>query len=183
MLIDEFLPTYDVGEIHQTIVRAPLDEVYSAIRKLDISQARMTMFLFRLRGLPSGISVPSCFTLDDFLKMRFILLGEIPNEELLLGLVGRFWSPSGELRCLDVEGFRSFNEPGVAKAAWNFALIGQADGTVWVRTETRVYCLDKWSRRRFRLYWLLIRPFSGLIRREILQAIKRNAELSHARAA
>ena len=44
------------------------------------------------------------------------------------------------------------------------------------KTETRVYCLDEVSRKRFKLYWMLIRPFSGLIRREILQAVKRNAE-------
>ena len=134
------------------------------------------MLLFRLRGIPAGRFAPNCFTLDDFLKMRFILLGEKPNEELLLGLVGRFWTASGELRRLDAEGFRSFNEQGYAKAVWNFSLAGQRDGSVLLETETRVYCLDQMSRRRFRLYWLVVGPFSGLIRREVLQAVKRSAE-------
>lgn len=141
------------------------------------------MLLFRLRGIPTGLSVPSCFTLDDFLKMHFILLGERPNEELLLGLVGRFWTPSGELRRLNKEGFQIFNEPGFAKAAWNFSLSDRSDGAVLLETETRVLCLDDASRRRFRLYWLFIGKFSSLIRREILQAVKRNAEKSHATAA
>ncbi len=35
---------------------------------------------------------------------------------------------------------------------------------------------DAAARRRFRLYWLAIRPFSGLIRRLWLRAIKRRAE-------
>jgi hypothetical protein len=140
------------------------------------------MLLFRLRGIPAGSFAPSCFTLDDFLKMRFILLGEKPNEELLLGLVGRFWTASGELRRLDAEGFRGFDEPGYAKAVWNFSLAGRSDGSVLLETETRVYCLDQASRRRFRLYWLLVGPFSGLIRREVLQAIKRSAEKTESQA-
>jgi hypothetical protein len=178
MLIDDFLPNYDVRERHRVRVRAPLSEVYSAVRELDLREARLSMFLFRLRGLPAGKTAPTCFKLDDFLKMRFILLGEKVNEELLLGLVGRFWTPSGELRRLDAPDFREFNEPGYAKAAWNFFLSELPDKTVRLETETRVLCLDEGSRRRFRLYWLLVGTFSGLIRKEILQAVKRSAERS-----
>jgi hypothetical protein len=184
MLIDDFLPGYDVRERHGAKVHAPIDKVYAAVRQLDLRQARLSMFLMWLRGIPtSGGAAPTCFNLDDFLKMRFILLGEKPNEELLLGLVGRFWKPSGELRRLDASGFRNFNEPGFAKAAWNFSLSGQGDDTVLLETETRVYCLDEASRRRFRLYWMMIGGFSGLIRRDILQAVKRNAEKPQPRAA
>ena len=176
MMIDDFLPGYDVRERHRTEVRAPVERVYAAVRRLDISGARLSMLLFRLRGLSAGGCGPACFTLDDFLRMRFILLGERPNEELLLGVVGRFWTPSGGLRRLDAEGFRNFNERGYAKAAWNFSLAARADGSVLLGTETRVSCTDAASRRRFRLYWLFVGAFSGLIRREMLQAVKRSAE-------
>lgn len=176
VLIDDFLPDYDVRERHGIRVHAPIEKVYTTVRELDISQANLSMFLFRLRGLPAGRAAPSCFKLDDFLKMRFILLGERPDEELLLGLVGRFWTPSGELLRLDAEGFRDFKEPGYAKAAWNFTLAKQPHDEVMLATETRVYCLDETSRRRFRLYWLFIGAFSGLIRRELLRTVKRSAE-------
>jgi len=43
-------------------------------------------------------------------------------------------------------------------------------------TETRIKCLDEDSRSRFGWYWAFIRPFSGLIRMEMLRAIKRKAE-------
>ncbi|HEV2802250.1 MAG TPA: hypothetical protein VGW12_17390 [Pyrinomonadaceae bacterium] len=180
MLLDDFLPAYDVSERHLIEVHASKEEVYAAVRQLDLRRAKLSMLLFRLRGMPTGRVAPACFTLNDFLRMRFILLGERVNEELLLGLVGRFWSPSGELRRLDAEGFRNFNEPGYAKAAWNFSLSERTDKTVLLATETRVHCLDKTSRRRFRLYWFFIGAFSGLIRREVLQAIKQNAETAHA---
>lgn len=35
---------------------------------------------------------------------------------------------------------------------------------------------DARSRRRFRAYWLVVRPFSGLVRRSWLAAARRRAE-------
>ncbi len=104
MLIDEYLPIYDVRDRHDVEVHAPVERIYGAVRAMDISEARVTRLLFRLRGLPS----PPRFTLDDFLKMRFILLGERTDEELLLGLVGKFWTPAGELRLLTRGEFKNF---------------------------------------------------------------------------
>ena len=172
MLIDDFLPDYDIRERHRIEVRASPAEVYAAVRRLDLSRARLTRRLFRLRGLPHSAN----FGLDDFLRMGFVLLGERPNEELLLGLVGRFWTPAGDLRRLDSEAYRNFNEPGYAKAAWNFFLSGKAGNVMQLETETRVLCLGEGSRRRFRLYWLFVGPFSGFIRGEMLRGIKRDAE-------
>jgi hypothetical protein len=42
-----------------------------------------------------------------------------------------------------------------------------------LHTETRVRAGDRAARRRFRLYWLVVRPFSGLIRRRWLRAAAR----------
>jgi hypothetical protein len=180
MLIDDFLPVYDVTERHQAlIVSGSVDEVYAAVRRLDMSSARITPWLFRLRGMQT----PTALTLDQLLKMRFILLGERVNEELLLGVVGKFWKPCGDLRRLDVEGYRAFDEEGYAKAAWNFSLAQRSADRVLLRTETRVRCMDARSRRRFRLYWRLVGPFSGLIRMEMLREIKRQVESKRARAA
>jgi hypothetical protein len=167
MLIDEFLPRYDVAERHAMEVRAPVEQVWEAIVNLDMSQSRVIRGLFRLRGMP-----PASFTLRGLQRVGFVLLGEEPNREMVLGLVGKFWTPRGDLQRVDVDGFRAFNKEGYAKAAWNFALAPQVDGTVRVTTETRVLCLDERSRRRFRLYWLVIGPFSGWIRREALGIIR-----------
>jgi len=172
MLIDEFMPKYDVREHHQIDVAAPPDEVYRAVRTLNLRHATLTRWLFRLRGIPA----PPRLTLSDFLRLRFILLGERPGEELLLGLVGQFWRPSGKLQRLDAEGFRTFRRGGYAKAVWNFSLAAGSPSGARLETETRVYCLDKASRRQFRLYWLQIGRVRGLIRREILLSVKREAE-------
>jgi hypothetical protein len=179
MLIDDFLPVYDVTERHQVIIAGSPREVYSAVRQLDISRARITPLLFRLRGMQT----PPALTLDELLKRRFILLGERVNEELLLGLIGKFWTLCGDLRRVDVEGYRGFDEEGYAKAAWNFSLTQRSASQVLLSTETRVRCTDERSRSRFRLYWSLIAPFSGLIRMEMLREIKRQVETLRARAA
>jgi hypothetical protein len=169
MLIDEFLPRYDVAERHATEVRAPIERVWEAIGDLDMSQSPVIRGLFRLRGMPPA------FTLRGLQGVGFVLLGEEPNREIVLGLVGKFWTPTGDLQRVDVEGFRAFNKEGYAKTVWNFALAPQADGTVRVTTETRVLCLDERSRRRFRLYWRVVGPFSGWIRRQALRIIKLTA--------
>ncbi len=184
MLIDEFLPAYDVVECHRTEVRAPVERVYGAVCRLELGGSGTVRLLLRLRELPTllrpserGVRRRLSLTLDALLESGFVLLGEEPNQELVLGLVGRFWTPSGDLQRLDAEGFRDFERPGYAKAAWNFS-VGRRDGgtTTMLATQTRVLCLDGASRRRFRLYWLFVRPFSGLIRREVLRSIKRRAE-------
>lgn len=175
MLIDEFLPKWDARERHSIKVNAPIEEVYRAMRRMDLRRARLTNFLLKLRG----ISAPADFSLDDFLKMRFVILAEKPEEELLLGLTGKFWQPGGNLVRVESDDFVRFNKPGYAKAAWNFSLEEIANDAICLNTETRVFCMDAASRLRFRLYWFFIGWFSSLIRREILTVIKQTAEPSN----
>ena len=183
MMIDEFLPVYDVVERHQISINAPVERVYTAVRTFDLSDLRVIRWLFLLRGLPALLfphdepkERPS-LTLDGLLKAGFILLGERPQQELLLGTVGHFWKLAGNSPLhLDVVGFRNFERPGYAKAVWSFSLSHPADDITRLATETRVYCLDSASRRRFRLYWLFVGPFSGLTRKILLRGIKHKAE-------
>jgi hypothetical protein len=71
-----------------------------------------------------------------------------------------------------------FLEIRVRQSYLEYHLFNRDLGTTRLATETRVLCLDDESRRRFRLYWLFIGPFSGLIRRKILRSIKHEAERS-----
>jgi hypothetical protein len=181
-LIDEFMPVYDVSEYHETPIRAPIERVYATLRTEDLGDSRVVRLLLRLRSLPAVLTnrraerTPA-LNLDAILKGGFVLLGERPPNEIALGLAGRFWALSGGRCRLNAEEFRSFDLPGYAKAVWNFSLVEESDEVTRLATETRVQCLDDSSRRRFRIYWALIAPFSGLIRHEVLRAIRRRAEL------
>ncbi len=171
MLIDEFLPHYEVSARYEAIIHAPPERVFQAARSLDASGSPIVRWLFRLRGLPS-----SMLSLDGMLKFGFVLLGETPSQELVFGLIGRFWSRSAGIQPVAAGEFIEFDKQGFAKAAANISLLPREDGTTQAATETRVLCLGEASRRWFRLYWLLIGPFSGIIRKEWLQIIKRQAE-------
>jgi hypothetical protein len=189
MLIDQFLPRFDAVESHTTIVSAPAERVWAAIRTADFGTNGVVRALFALRGVPAFLSAPRAslgrsrnltpqapLTIEAALKHGFVVLGEKPGRELLLGAAGRFWGTPGSLSRIDSTTFSSFEEPGAAQAAWNFAVRPLVGERTMLTTETRVRCVDADSRWRFRLYWLFIRPFSGVIRLVMLRAIKRAAE-------
>lgn len=186
-LIDAFLPAYDAVERHETTVRAPAEIVYAAIRTADLAGALPVRLLLALRALPGalahgreglgrlGARVHEPITLAEFERQGFALLAEDPPVELLIGLEGAFWTPGGGIRPTDAARFRGPQEPGTARAAWNFRLEEGPDG-VALSTETRILPADAGSARRFRRYWRLVRPFSGLTRRYMLRAIRKEAE-------
>ena len=68
----------------------------------------------------------------------FVMLAEVPNEEIVMGIAGRFWRPDGG-GCLDLTAgdFVEFARPGYAKAAWNFGLRADVSGETVLSTETR----------------------------------------------
>jgi hypothetical protein len=189
MLLDDFMPESDVRASYATRIAASPERVYACLRTADFDRWGLTRALYALRALPRIAAAPRetlCrvleelrphrVTLADMLAGGFTLLGERPGEELVLGTVGRFWRAGGETRPISPARFREPAPPGTAKAAWNFAVGRRPDGGAELRTETRVRCADAASRRRFRAYWLVIRPCSGLIRREMLAAVRSAAE-------
>jgi hypothetical protein len=110
-------------------------------------------------------------------KWGFVVLAEDAEREIVLGLIGRFWVRSPQIQFLPPEDFIGFYRPEMAKAVMNLSFLPGADGIVRLTTETRVHCLGEASRRSFQRYWLLIGPFSGLVRKELLRLIKRRSSL------
>jgi hypothetical protein len=187
-LIDAFLPTYDAVERHETTVRAPAETVYAALRTADLAGALPVRLLLALRALPGALAqgregfrhlaerARDPITLAEFERQGFTVLAEDPPVELLIGLEGAFWTLGGGIRATDASRFRGPQEPGTARAAWSFRLEEHPGGRVALSTETRVHPTEPESARRFRRYWRLVRPWSGLIRRYMLRAIRREAE-------
>jgi len=196
MLLDDYLPEFDVRASYATRVAASRERVYASLWIANFDYWGVTRALYAIRTLPSFLARPretsrrfrdelfwEPFTLDAMLSEGFTLLEERPGEELLLGTVGRFWRARGELCATSADRFRAPAPAGTAKAAWNFEVSTRADGATELRTETRVLCADAATRRRFRAYWMLIKPFSGLIRQEMLAAVRSAAESGPSRSA
>lgn len=140
------------------------------------SAASKLLLALRGYGLRSRRSSAVGTIADRLQRFGFTKLVEVPGEELVFGLAGRFWRPDGGLeRLAGPEDFRAFAKEGSVKAAWNLRVAEAGPGRTRLTTETRVRCLGPAARRKFRLYWALIRPFSGLIRRRMLAGVKRRA--------
>lgn len=172
MLIDTYLPIYDVKKKHDILINATSASVYQSVCTVDLNSSLLIRLLFKLRGLPS-----KAMTLDELENLRFAKLGVVENREILLGLVGKFWTLGGHLQEINSKSFVDFKDSGYARAVWNFSLLEKGDGKTSLTTETRVQCTDRWSARFFKIYWLIISPFSGVIRSEILRMVKRDSEL------
>lgn len=188
MLIDELLPTYDVVERHAITVHAPPAATYAALLSTDFGRSGLLRALLVLRALPAVLarrphdagsrarSRPP-LTLSSIESHGFVRLAAAPDSEIVFGLEGRFWALDGGRCTPPAAAFRTTApSPGTARAVWNFALASVDATTTRATTETRVLCADAATRRRFLPYWALIRPGSGLIRRDMLRRLRAAAE-------
>lgn len=189
MLLEELLPSYDAREIHRTRIRATPKQVFTALETADLGSTPVKVLL-TLRAVPfvfrggRGVRMRlrkrlhEPVTLATLEQAGFGRVAYAPGRELVLGIEGRFW----ELACVVTPvGPDQAKEPvplRSARALWNFSVEPCGPTESELRTETRVQCGDSSGRRRFRHYWWIVRPGSGLLRRLMLRAVRRAAEKS-----
>jgi hypothetical protein len=189
MLIDRFLPTYDVAEVHEIEVSAPPLTTYEAIRRADLRDPLITA-LFLIRELPTRLirrlrhSAPPRPRLRSFTfaeialpEMGWVLLFDEPGNEFVVGSIGRFWRGDYGWRPVESSGFVAFQEPGYAKIAVSFSVRRHRNGSI-LRYEARTATTDEGARHRFLRYWHLIRPGVAIIMRRALHRIRAEAELA-----
>ncbi|MGI9543787.1 MAG: hypothetical protein ACR2MX_11040 [Cyclobacteriaceae bacterium] len=172
MIQDQYLPQADVSKAYHITIESDPSKIYPKLEYLDFSQSKLIYWLFKLRGIP----VPSGMSMIGLRNMGFVLLEQRPPQALILGLIGKFWTMHGSLQKFEPNEFTAKNWEDQALATWSFELEALSKSQTKLITETRVLCPNGRSRRKFRLYWLLIEPFSGWIRKEILKSIKRQVE-------
>jgi hypothetical protein len=181
LLIDQFLPTYDVGFVHADVFRAPPTQCYRVASELDLFQTPVIRTLIDIRGAPQRVASTlrgrgttttlgasrRTFRFKDMVDVGWISLGETPGEEMVLGQVSRPWKGVAVAAKVPTtpEQFTGFSEPGFAKIATSLRVDPYGKTSSILTMETRVAITDSTSRRRFRRYWVLIGPFSALIRR------------------
>jgi len=173
LILDDVLPDWDFREVHQRRVVASAADLFAAVEAVTPAELPLFRLLMRLRSfgrrtLGRALDEPLFAQLQ---AQGFVLLGRDAPRELVLGLIGTPWRIRGGLRPVPApEAFTAFTDPGTVKVATNILV---EDGRV--ATETRVLASDADARRRFRTYWLVVRPWSGAVRREWLRAIERRA--------
>jgi hypothetical protein len=174
--LDDFLPVYEFSERHSLAIDAPAARIDQALRTVSIADTPVARALWWVRrlGRPYGDAR------KPFIggELPGVVLDDVPEHGVVLGLTGQFWRilGGGQSRWeqpTSAEEFIAYARPDTCKAVIDFRV-----GTASLATETRVHVADPAARRRFRLYWLVIRPFSGLIRILLLRAARRRAEAS-----
>lgn len=188
MLIDRYLPVFDVTRIEHTVIEAEPEKTYAAVRRLDFMQVRLpgVRLLNWLRALPvrlirwlyqsEPLASPRTLTLDDIVRTDWVLLGEEPGVEIVVGAVGKFWKPVIEWQRVTAAGFAAFNRPGYAKLAANFSVRPYGAKRSLLSYEARTATTDAASRASFRRYWRIIEPFAGYLMKSALATIKADAE-------
>jgi hypothetical protein len=180
--LNQFVPVYQVHEIHSIRIAAPKEKAYAAIKSVTADEIFLfrTLTWIRRLGRPGPESILNAPghepILDVAARTSFLLLAEVPNHEIVVGtavVVPHGWRPSQRPT---PEGFKAVHEPGFALAAMNFLVEDAGPDACTVTTETRIYATDSSARRRFAAYWRVIYPGSSLLRRTWLRAIARRAE-------
>jgi hypothetical protein len=176
--IDDWLPRYDVHERHEIELPLPPERAVALVLSMPGASDWLVRLLIGARGMTARREPLEQF----FLAHRFVVLERSPTE-FVAGAVGAVWRPRGGLVSLNgAEGWKRAHVPGTIKAAIDFRADPSGEGSR-LSTETRVLAADARARRAFRLYWLVVGPFSALIRRRWLAAAMAAAKRSGAPAA
>ncbi|MGP2981916.1 hypothetical protein ACTVNF_06730 [Serratia ureilytica] len=175
-LLNKYLGQYQFSERHTIVITAPQSRVLDAVAAYDPKRDRFFRSMIALRELPARLMPRDKPRPPPFGLHNFCLL-EQDETALVYGLIGRFWQAEyGLVKVDDGADFQAFAQPGVAKLALGYAASPLEGERCRLVTETRIFCPDSASRRRFTPYWYAIRLVSGLIRRRMLRAIKTASE-------
>ncbi|MGD9528313.1 hypothetical protein [Pseudonocardia sp.] len=192
LLVDRYLPRFDVTLIEHAVADADLARTWEALRRFDLLDVHspLTDAAMSVRRLPAALAAhlgrrpppepPPRLTLGGGLALEgWLSLGERDGQEIAFGAVGRFWQP--DIRWYDVssmtpDGFAAFDEPGWGRIAASFSLRPYGRHRTLISYEARTATGDPRSRRRFARYWVLVRPFVRSILRATVDTLKRDAE-------
>jgi len=170
--LEQSMPVYHFHERHSRWINANPAQVWDALTAVTLNQLTITRPLMAIRHLGQRSPGPSKPLLTDGPVTMFQLTAP---AYAVGGAVGRPWQLRADRRDMSsLEDFIRFAEPGWVKYLTDFQLQPR-DGGVQLTTETRGYSTDQRARRRFALYWVVIRPASGLIRRDLLATVARLA--------
>ncbi len=168
--LDDFLPSFEFSERHRVTIDAPRERIDAALRAVSLADIPVARALWWMRRLGRRTGDPRKPFVVAF---PGVVLDDVPGEGVVLGLTGQFWRLRGNLDPpgpRTAQDFVAYSRPDVCKAVIDLRV-----GPSSLSTETRICVADPAARRKFRRYWLVIRPFSGLIRILLLRAARRRA--------
>jgi hypothetical protein len=173
MLVDEFMPVYDVSDAVATVVEADRGITWGALMDVDLidvgRKRPLVAVLGALRILPDIVShllhgelpprQPEHLRIRDLTtipldKGGWVLLGVREQDEIALGLIGKFWRPVIEFASVSSAAeFRAFAEAGFAKTIYALSVRPLDPRRTLLSGVMRTTTTDDHARRWFRRYW------------------------------
>ena len=179
-LLDDFMPSFDVVERHQRKVAAPAAITLAVAGEMDLFHTPVVRTIFKARELLLGTDPDERARprglLADVQSMGWVVLGEIPGREIVMGAATRPWEANVTFRSIGADRFAAFAEPGYVKIAWTLRADPIGPNASIFSTETRAVATDAAAAARFRRYWAFLSPGIILIRRLSLAPLKAEAE-------
>ncbi len=178
--LDDIMPEYQFSERHTVRTRAHPEQVMQATRAATWGDLKSLNTLMKVRGAvlrapfhDNGYFSPDKRILDAFAASGY-LVDSSEHEFVMFGAVNMRERRGAGVR--SAQEFVDYREQGAIKTAFDFNAEDTGGGWCTISTETRVFVQDQ-SSRGPAIYWRLIVPGSGLLRREWLDGIKRRAEV------
>lgn len=175
MLVDELMPVYDVSDEVATVVDADVTTTWDALMRVDLIEVGrkrpIVGLLGALRMLPDLVShllhgealpaPPQHLRLRDLADIPlgqggWVLLDQRDEDEIALGLIGKFWRPVIEFPAVSSPArFADFAEPGFAKTIYALSVRALDDQRTLLKGVMRTATTDAHARHWFRRYWTL----------------------------
>jgi hypothetical protein len=173
-LLDEQLPVFDVSDAVAITVEADARTTWEALLHADLMKVGrgrpLVAALGFIRLLPDLATrlvhreqlagEPEELKLSDLAGLPanqggWIELGQVPERELALGLVGKFWLPVIEYAEVSAKDFASFAEPGWAKTVYDLGITPLGEDRSLLCGTMRTVGTDEHARKWFRRYWTM----------------------------
>jgi hypothetical protein len=160
MLIDRLMPEFDATRIEHRVVAGRASDAYAAAVGVDFVDAVRQSHALRgllavraqterlasvLRRSGSAVTAggPEALRLADLPEQgEWVRLGADPPNEIVFGVVGRFWAAETVWERIDASDFGAFARPGYAKIAANFSFRPYGEARTLVSGEARTRATD-----------------------------------------
>ena len=180
VLLDRFMPVYDVVERHHVDVAAPAGITFAAACEQDLMAGPLVRAIFKAREIVLG-SEPDTGTrprglLEMTKSLGWGVLADVQDREIVMGTITQPWEANVVFRSLPPDQFLAFDDPEYVKIVWTLRADAIGSSASIFRTETRAVATDATARAKFRRYWSFLSPGIILIRWASLHPLKAEAE-------